>query len=125
MKVTLENFDKAVSDILKEYAEEEGLIVEETIKVVAQSGVRALRSEARSKFKRHTGDYASGWKVKMEHKINETSAVIYNARVPGLPHLLEYGHAKVGGGRVAGRAHIKPVEDEIIRKLDKELKAKL
>ena len=45
------------------------------------------------------------------------------ATVPGLPHLLEYGHAKRGGGRVPGRAHIKPVEDKITKDFERKVRA--
>ena len=30
------------------------------------------------------------------------------SRKPGLPHLLEKGHAKIGGGRTAAKPHVKP-----------------
>lgn len=79
-----------------------------------------LAKEALEKLKKTSpkrlrgGKYAKGWKVKRYgHRF-----IIHNENYR-LPHLLEYGHAKVGGGRVEGIPHIKPVEDELVRKFTK------
>ena len=57
-----------------------------------------------------TGKYAEGWTSRVETDRLSATGTIYTGKLPGLPHLLEHGHAKRGGGRVPGRVHIAPVE---------------
>ena len=61
-----------------------------------------------------TGGYRAGWRSKTERRGSGTPVcTVYNARKPGLTHLLEMGHAKFvygrpTGGRVPGYKHIEP-----------------
>lgn len=59
-----------------------------------------------------TGRYAAGWAYRRKRTGDGWQGVVYNRDVPGLAHLLEKGHAKVGGGRVAGREHIAPAAED-------------
>lgn len=119
--------DKLASDIeaiLDDYAEDVKDNLSDITEAIGKKGVQALRGQSRSSFG-GTGKYASGWKAKVEKGRLDTTVTLYNSKVPGLPHLLEFGHAKRGGGRTSGTAHIEPVEQELIRTFEKEVKVKL
>lgn len=127
-KVTAATFASAVSDILKDYAEEKAKDTGDIVKAVAKKGALAIKNESLEKFEPaglKKGRYGTGWTTTIEEKRLGTVATIHNAKYPGLPHLLENGHAKRGGGRVAGTAHIAPVEDEIERNIDMMIRTKL
>ena len=93
------------------------------VKVYSKKGARALQAEAESAVG-GSGAYARGWTSQTETGRLSSQGVIYN-RLPGLPHLLEHGHAKRGGGRVAGRPHISKVEQEMIKEFEQKVKARL
>lgn len=114
-----------IQKILEEYEGDVELLNKETIKKIGQKGKQALQQKSRDTFG-GTGAYAAGWAVKVEEQNRAfAKATLYNAKLPGLPHLLEYGHAKRGGGRVSGRVHISAVEDELIKAFEQELEKSL
>ena len=127
-KVTLKNLDKAIADILKEY---EGDVVEnmkEITAAVTKEGAKAVKNESLSTFNNKVlprGRYGSGWTSQVETGRFSAQGIIYNSKYPGLPHLLENGHAKRGGGRVEGRPHIKPVEEKITKEYIRKIEASL
>ena len=112
-----------IQKILDEYEEDVQNLSKEAVKKIGQKGVEALKSS--SGVFGGTGKYASGWSSKVEETRMGARATLYNSKVPGLPHLLEYGHAMRGGGRVSGKVHIKPVEDELINAFEQELEREL
>lgn len=120
-KVSIDKFEKAITDILEEYSEDATEVMKETIPVVGKKVV----SELKKKSPKKTGKYAKGWKYKEEKGRLSISAIAYNKDRYQLTHLLEKGHANRGGGRTSAKPHIKPIEDkyvkETIQKIEKGL----
>lgn len=126
-KVTIENLGSEISKILDEYAGNVDENVDEITKKIGRKGAQALKNESLAKFKdskKHKKRYGQTWTSKAEKKRLYTTVTIYNSQ-PGLPHLLEYGHASRNGGRVMGKEHISPVEQQLIAEFEREVRSKL
>ncbi|MDU4479353.1 HK97 gp10 family phage protein [Clostridium sp.] len=93
---------------LAEYTNEVTEGIEKKKEDVAEKAVKRLRETSP---KGTTGSYAKGWRAS---DINGKK-VVHNKTDYQKTHLLEYGHAKVNGGRVAAKPHIRPVEEQAIK----------
>lgn len=103
--------------ILTEYGDEIADNVKDATRQAAKAGVKTVKANAQNDFG-GTGKYARGWTSQVEENQYSAQGIIYNKAAPGLPHLLENGHAMRNGGRVPGRAHIKPVEEELVKSFE-------
>lgn len=118
------DLEAQIGKILEEYGDDVVNNMQEVTKQVMKAGVKAVKQNAKTSFK-GTGQYASGWTSQLETDRLSAQGVIYNSKLPGLPHLLENGHANRGGGRTSGTVHIQPVEEMIVEQFEKGLEAKL
>ena len=126
-KITLDNLQTEIDKILNEYEGQVQSNLNEITKRVGKAGTQALKNESLSKFpdsKKHKKRYGKTWTSKTETNRIYTRVIIYS-NMPGLPHLLEYGHAKRGGGRVKGKVHIETVERQVVKEFESEVKSKL
>lgn len=112
MKVNIGNLNKAVNDMLETYCSEVAEVVDEALPKVGQDAVKELKQTSPNR----TGDYAKGWVKKVEKERLGSRLIVYNKTRYQLTHLLEKGHAKVGGGFVPGKPHIKPAQDKAEKK---------
>ena len=58
-----------------------------------------------------TGGYAKSIRYRVKGSGREVQGHVYSTK-PGMPHLLEKGHAKVGGGKTRAIVHIAPAADD-------------
>ena len=115
-----------IIDILNDWKDIEYETFSEVCTNAAKQAVTELKSTSPAK----TGDYRKGWKVKKVNKKNGVFEVtVYNKTDYQLTHLLEYGHAKIIGGRNLGTVkaypHIEQAEQNAINKVESELRIKL
>ena len=125
------DFEQQCKKVFEEIDTHIEVVTEESMSAIAKETAQRIRTEARVKRGLHnTGKYASGWRIKkVGGKGKIAGFTVYNASVPGLTQLLEFGHvirnAKGEYGRTNGIPHIKPAgmwaSQEIMRKLNAKL----
>jgi hypothetical protein len=80
---------------------------------VDEAALMAKRDIAAASPRGKTGTYYRGWRVYKRDSTGVTTRIVWNSSHYSLVHLLENGHAKTGGGRVAAIPHVRPVADEV------------
>lgn len=114
--VPADKLDEALKKVLQDYAQDVSMTVNDLAKAFAKKGAQAVKQASAGAY--GGGRYSRGWTSTLEETRVGATAIIYN-KTPGLPHLLEKGHAKRGGGRVAGRVHIAPAEEKLVEEFRK------
>lgn len=124
-KVSIDGLSNAVASALKEYENVTKDVIEAAVDKTAKETVAQIKSKAGSEFG-GSGKYAKSWTSKKQPGLSGRAygRVIF-AKPPyhRIAHLLEKGHAKVNGGRVAGRAHIAPAAEAAEEMLVDEIKS--
>ena len=112
----------AIMDTLEEYAD----LAAGDVKQAVRDAGDVVKDDIRSHAPKDTGDYAKSWVVK---KMKETSSsltvAVHSRNRYQLAHLLEFGHAKRGGGRVAAQPHIASAEQKGMEYLEEEIRKAL
>lgn len=114
--------DSLSSEVMKELEKYADVTTEKVKKVVQNTG-KTVRDEIKASAPSDTGKYGKSWTVKT---VRETSSslqlVVHSKNRYQLTHLLEFGHAKRGGGRVSARSHIANAEEKAIKVFEEEIK---
>lgn len=117
--IKIDDLAKVISEELHDYNQE----VVDGVKRDVQEVAKECVTEIKQKSPTDTGEYKKGWRRKtMYESNNDIRIYVYNSSEPQLTHLLEYGHAKVNGGRVDGTPHIRPAEESAEKKLMQKVK---
>jgi phosphoribosylaminoimidazole (AIR) synthetase len=113
--------DKMAETIMKglyEYAD----VSTETVKSAVRKASKTVKKEIEQNAPKRTGKYSKSFAAtKQMETSNSLVMVVHSKTRYQIAHLLEKGHAKRGGGRVAARPHIAPAEEIGIKELKEEI----
>lgn len=118
--------DQLAGEIAKELAKYSQEVIKKIDVSSERVGKEAVKQLKKTSPKRY-GKYAKSWAMKTERDVGQAHKRVVHAKSPHyrLTHLLEKGHAKVGGGRVEGIPHIGPAEEMVIKEFTKEVEGAL
>ena len=92
------------------------------MKMAVKKAGKTARSDINKSAPVRTGRYAKSWKDKVtEEDSQRIHVTVFSPSRYMIAHLLEYGHAMRGGGRVRAIPHIKPAEEHAEEVLLKEI----
>lgn len=121
-KCTIDNLAKTIMEGLQEYAD----VASEDVKTAVRKAGKNVKAEISANAPKCTGAYAKSWAVKTEKETaHSLEVVVHSKNRYQIAHLLEHGHAKRGGGRVAGIPHIAPAEEKAVKQLEEDIVKKL
>lgn len=97
-----------VMDGLREYSELADVAMKKAVRKTATS----VKKEISANAPKRTGKYAKSWATKKTKENSHTLEItVHSKNRYQIAHLLEHGHAKRNGGRVPGKPHIAPAEE--------------
>ena len=117
-RVAIGDMASAINKQLEKYA----TLTTEGVKSAVTKAGNTVRSEIKANAPSRTGTYAKSWSVKKTaESSNSLEVTVHSRNRYQLAHLLEFGHAKRNGGRVAAQPHIAAAEEKGITELEQEI----
>lgn len=115
---SIDDLANQIVQAVKSYTDDVTNAIEKEVDDTAER----IKQEAIDNSPKRTGDYAKGFKVTKQNRGGINRRVIWNKKHSRRVHLLEFGHAKRGGGRVAGRAHLRPAYDGNVETMQQNIR---
>ena len=121
-RVKVNGLADAIKDTLKEYTD----VSSEKVKTAVKEAGKTVKKEIEMSAPMDTGDYSKSWAVKnVRETASSLEVAVHSKSHYQLAHLLEFGHAKRGGGRVSGKVHIASAEAKGIEQFETDIEKAL
>ena len=105
---SIDNLASEVMKGLNEYAE----LADVSMKKAVRKTASAVKNEISANAPKKSGRYKKSWTARKTKENSHTlEMTVHSKDRYQIAHLLEHGHAKRNGGRVAAIPHIAPAEE--------------
>lgn len=122
-KVTPEQLEAAVAEILEDYAEQVAVDTKEAVQQTGKAAVKVAQAYAQRIGR---GRYAKSIKLKTTDSNSFSTTVVIHSTQYRIAHLLEHGHVVKAHGRIVGTArafpHFAPAEAQAEKMLEQKIK---
>lgn len=120
--IRIEQLADTVMKGLEDYAK----LAVDDLKADVQKAGKTVKQQIENTAPKKTGKYAKSWAVKKTRETSDSIQVVVHSKRYQLTHLLEFGHAKWGGGRTRAFPHIAPAEQagtlQLTRDIERDLR---
>jgi len=113
VNIAIDRLAAEITNTVREYTEEVSMAIEAKVDEVADQVLQEVKTTAPIR----TGEYARTFVKTKQDEYGKTKRVIWNKKHYRRVHLLEFGHAKVNGGRVRAYPHLRPAYEKYGAKL--------
>lgn len=121
-RVKIDQMAHVIMEGLQEYAD----LATDDLKAAVKKAGNEAKKDIQNNAPVKTGAYKKSWTVKTTKETSNAMEVVVHSRNRyQLAHLLEFGHAKRGGGRTKAIPHIAPAEQKAAELLEKEVERAL
>ena len=114
-----------LADTVMKGMEEYAKLAVDDMKADVQKAGKTVKQQIESTAPKKTGKYSKSWAVKKTRETSDSIQVVVHSKRYQLTHLLEFGHAKRGGGRTRAFPHIAPAEQAGIEQLTRDIERDL
>lgn len=118
--ISIDQLSNEIMSFMQEYTDDVSEAIANKVNDVAEQVLSEVKTN--HPYEDQTGGYTKGFKKTSKDDYGKTRRIIWNKKYYNLVHLLEFGHAKRGGGRVRAYPHMGPAYDKFGAKLPDDIK---
>lgn len=111
-----------INSIMEEWQNGVENVTEQSVRAATNAARNDVRARSpKSNERPASASYSQHWRTSFDFRGRVRKGVVYNTKY-SLTHILEYGHAKVNGGRTRAQEHITPAAQTAADSFEKMLK---